>query len=122
LSSFSLHISPEAKLCEERLACSIEGVEKDRLLVRFSRLDPMDEEREASFVIDIATDTYKGEYYYLHSLDNTYLVLVITSSPTLPSMPILVNTLNDSSDIYAFIRDVRAAYEHLVRSLLLLNT
>ncbi|KAF9561426.1 hypothetical protein CPC08DRAFT_664366 [Agrocybe pediades] len=98
LSSFSSHISPEALLCERRLSYAIEGVEKDRLLVRFSRLDPTDPEKEANFVMDIATETVK----------------VITSSPTLPSMPILVNALNETGDIYAFIRDVRAAYALLL--------
>ena len=33
-------------------------------------------------------------------------------------MPILVNKLNESRDIYAFFRDVRAAYVQLVRSIL----
>jgi hypothetical protein len=39
---------------------------------------------------------------------------VITASPHLPSMAILVNTLNDTRDVFAFIRDVRAAYRPLV--------
>ena len=47
-------------MCEQRLSCVIEGVEKDRLLVRFSRIDPTDIEREASFVIDFLNQTYKG--------------------------------------------------------------
>jgi hypothetical protein len=41
--------------------------------------------------------------------------LVITSSPPLPSMSILVNNLNETRDVYTFIRDVRAAYKLLVR-------
>ncbi|KDR72538.1 hypothetical protein GALMADRAFT_252669 [Galerina marginata CBS 339.88] len=98
LSSHSSHISPELRSCEERLSCAIEGVEKDRLLVRFLRVDPTEPQREASFVIDISSQTFK----------------VITSSPHLPSMPILVNNLNDSQDIYAFIRDTRAAYQLLL--------
>ncbi|KAF8962286.1 chromosome segregation protein Spc25-domain-containing protein [Flammula alnicola] len=100
LSSHASHVSPESKSCEQRLACAIEGVEKDRLLVRFFRIDPSDLEREASFVIDIATQNFK----------------VITSSPHLPSMAILVSNLNESRDIYTFIRDVRAAYKLLLDS------
>ncbi|KAF9480912.1 hypothetical protein BDN70DRAFT_876932 [Pholiota conissans] len=98
LSSHASHISPQTQTCEERLACRIEGIEKDRLLIRFARLDPSDPEREASFVIDIATQTFK----------------VITASPHLPSMNILVSNLNESRDIYTFIRDVRAAYKVLL--------
>jgi kinetochore protein Spc25 len=40
--------------------------------------------------------------------------LVITASPHLPSMAILVNTLNETRDVFAFIRDVRTAYRPLV--------
>ncbi|KAF8899825.1 chromosome segregation protein Spc25-domain-containing protein [Gymnopilus junonius] len=94
LSSYNSHVFPELRSCEERLSCAIEGVEKDRLLVRFSRLDPTEPQKEASFVIDLASETFK----------------IITASPHLPSMPILVNNLNESRDIYAFFRDVRAAY------------
>ena len=36
--------------------------------------------------------------------------LVVTSSPPLPSLPMLVDNLNDSKDIYAFIKQVRMAF------------
>ncbi|PPQ66948.1 hypothetical protein CVT26_009979 [Gymnopilus dilepis] len=98
LSSYNSHVFPELRSCEERLSCAIEGVEKDRLLVRFSRIDPAEPEKEASFVIDIASETFK----------------IITASPHLPVMPILVNKLNEFRDIYAFFRDVRAAYVQLL--------
>ncbi|CAA7268447.1 unnamed protein product [Cyclocybe aegerita] len=97
LSAHASNIDPESRSCEQRLACTIEGVEKDRLLIRFSQLDPSDPEREASFVIDLSNDIYK----------------IITSSPHLPSMPILVNNLNESKDIYTFIREVRTGYKGL---------
>lgn len=42
------------------------------------------------------------------------LPTVITASPHLQSMAILVNNLNETRDIYTFIRDVRAAYKPLV--------
>ena len=48
--------------CERRLAWAIEGVEKDRLLIRYFKIDPSDPEREASFVIDIGGDNFKGTY------------------------------------------------------------
>ncbi|KAH9476992.1 putative kinetochore protein SPC25 [Psilocybe cubensis] len=98
LSSYSSHVFPELRACEEKLACSIEGVETDQLLIRFHRVDPSDPERVAGFVIDISTQIYK----------------IITSSPNLPSMPILVNDLNETRNIYDFIREVRAAYANLL--------
>ena len=48
-------------MCEWRLSCVIEGVEKDRLLVRFSRIDSTEIDREASFVIDLSNQMYKGK-------------------------------------------------------------
>lgn len=46
--------------CEQQLACAIEGVGKDKLLFRFTNIDPEDYAREASFVLDIAESSYKG--------------------------------------------------------------
>lgn len=61
LSSHSSCVAPELRVCEQRLSCVIEGVEMDQLLVRFSRIDPSDIDREASFVIDFLNQMYKGE-------------------------------------------------------------
>jgi kinetochore protein Spc25, fungi type len=61
LSSHSSCVPPELRVCEQRLSCVIEGVEMDQLLVRFSRIDPSDIDREASFVIDFLNQMYKGE-------------------------------------------------------------
>lgn len=54
LSSYSSCVFPELRVCEQRLSCIIEGTEKDRLLVRFSRIDVNDIDREVSFVIDLS--------------------------------------------------------------------
>lgn len=61
LGSRSSCVPPELRVCERRLSCVIEGVEKDRLLVRFSRIDPSEIDREATFVIDLLNQMYKGE-------------------------------------------------------------
>ena len=114
LSSFASHVSPQAQSCEKFLACTIEGVEKDRLLARFSHLDPSDPDREATFVLDLSTEVYKGTYIACFDHLTTYRSLVITSSPQLPSMHILVHALNESRDIYAFFKEVRAAFKLLV--------
>ena len=60
LSSHSSGVSPELRVCEQRLSCIIEGVEKDRLLIRFSRIDSCEVDREVSFVIDLLNQMYKG--------------------------------------------------------------
>ena len=39
---------------------------------------------------------------------------VMTSSPQLPTMAILVNDLNEDHDLYSFIRKVREGYEMMV--------
>jgi hypothetical protein len=41
-------------------------------------------------------------------------VTVITSSPQLPTMAILVDDLNEDHDLYTFIRKVHEAYEMMV--------
>ncbi|KAF8168394.1 chromosome segregation protein Spc25-domain-containing protein [Crassisporium funariophilum] len=99
LSSHALCVPPELEACERRLSCFIEGVEADRLLVRFSNIDQDEINREASFVIDLSNRAYK----------------VITSSPHLPSMLILVSTLNEDGDIYGFIKEVHNNYKLMLR-------
>ena len=63
LSCHSSCVPPELRVCERRLSCVIEGVEKDRLLVRFSRIDSTEIDREASFVIDLSGQLYQGKYF-----------------------------------------------------------
>jgi kinetochore protein Spc25 len=50
-------------------------------------------------------------YYFPYS-NQSYQV--ITSSPHLPILPILVNALNETGDVYAFVRQVRDQYHELV--------
>ena len=83
--------------------------------MRFSSIDPADPDREASLVIDVSTQNYKGAFSFVPDelLPDSHF-LVITSSPPLLSMSILVNNLKETGDVYTFIRDVRAAYKILV--------
>ena len=67
LNRHSSCVPPELRVCEQRLSCVIEGVEKDRLLVRFSRIDSTEIDREASFVIDLSNQMYKGKQF-LHQI------------------------------------------------------
>jgi len=75
------------------------GVEKDQLLVRFSHIDKYDLDREFTFVLDVSVRSYR----------------VLTSTPLLPTLPIYVEQLNESRDVYAFIKQVRRAFEELVQ-------
>jgi hypothetical protein len=51
---------PELNACETRLRCHIEGIEKDRLLIRFTHIDKIDIDREFSFVLDVASRSNQG--------------------------------------------------------------
>ncbi|KAF6765916.1 chromosome segregation protein Spc25-domain-containing protein [Ephemerocybe angulata] len=90
-------VNPDLKFCEENLGFSMEGIENDRLFVRFWRLDPTDPERDASLVLDVSSTSYR----------------VLTSSPLLPSLPILLTSLNETGDIYLFVKQVREKYREL---------
>ncbi|KAJ6618207.1 chromosome segregation protein Spc25-domain-containing protein [Mycena sp. CBHHK59/15] len=100
LSALATLSSSELESLERRISCVVEGVDKEQLLVRMSHIDPSDPGREFTFVLDVAdTTVYK----------------VITSSLSLPALPILVAQLNDSQELFIFIKDVRRAYVELVK-------
>ncbi|KAK7677922.1 hypothetical protein QCA50_019112 [Cerrena zonata] len=98
LDKHASQISPELAEIERRTQCAIEGIDKDKILIRFTHIDPSDLHREFSFVMDVSGKTYK----------------VPTTSPFLPNLPILLDELNESRDIYSFIKQVRQAFEELV--------
>ncbi|KAG7092192.1 hypothetical protein E1B28_008560 [Marasmius oreades] len=98
LTSYAARISPELEVCQTLLACVVEGVEKDQLLIRFTHIDDSDLEREFSFILDVAQPSiYK----------------VLTTSPPLPVLASLVDNLNASGDIYGFIIRIREAFDKL---------
>jgi kinetochore protein Spc25, fungi type len=95
----------------------VEGIEKDRLLVRFTHIAKFDLEREFSFVLDVSNRLYKGLVIDAASFCSlTHIGLVLTTTPLLPNLPILVDQLNESRDVYAFIRQVRSAFQDLAGS------
>ncbi|KDQ54998.1 hypothetical protein JAAARDRAFT_134528 [Jaapia argillacea MUCL 33604] len=97
LDSHATRLSPELGACEIPLQCIIEGIDKDRLLFRFSHIDSSDLSREFSFVIDVSSRVYR----------------VLTSTPVLPTLPILIDQLNESRDVYAFVKNIRLAFADL---------
>ncbi|KAL6301020.1 chromosome segregation protein Spc25-domain-containing protein [Sparassis latifolia] len=98
LNNHASRVAPELVDCESRLQCLVEGIDEDKLLIRFTHLDPSDLNREFSLVLDISNRSYK----------------VPTTTPFLPTLPILLDALNDSRDVYDFIRQVRQAFCDLV--------
>ncbi|KAF8060878.1 chromosome segregation protein Spc25-domain-containing protein [Lyophyllum atratum] len=95
LRNHAQHVSPEIAAVESLLGCVVEGIEPERLLLRFVHIDPAAPDRECSMVLDVSGQAYK----------------VVTSSPPLIALPLLVSTLNETRDIYAFVREVHNAYQ-----------
>ncbi|KAJ7699238.1 chromosome segregation protein Spc25-domain-containing protein [Mycena rosella] len=93
LSSLAARNSGEADALQDRLSCVVEGIDTDQLLVRMSKIDLSDPDREFKFVLDISGGSYK----------------VLTSSPSLATLPVLVEQLQESKDLVVFMIDVRSA-------------
>ncbi|KAH7926225.1 hypothetical protein BV22DRAFT_1046249 [Leucogyrophana mollusca] len=98
LSMHAAKTLPELTACQTRLRCVVEGVEKDLLLVRFSHINKIAVHQEFSFVLDVSSRTYK----------------VVTTTPVLPNLPILMSELNESRDIYRFIKLIRSAFTDML--------
>lgn len=111
LHAHASRTAPELTECEFRLRTVIEGIDKDKILVRFTHVDPSDPQRECSIVIDVSGESYKGAQP--HAPVSTLLKCgtVPTTNPFLPNLPIMLDELNETRDIYAFIRQARQAFE-----------
>ncbi|SJL13373.1 uncharacterized protein ARMOST_16815 [Armillaria ostoyae] len=100
LQAHASSVQPDYQAVERILGLTIEGIDKEQqLLVRFKHIDLNYLEKEFSFVLDVSGPGYK----------------VLTSSPPLPQLPFLVEELNLTKDIYAFIHAMRQAYVKLTR-------
>ncbi|KAN0101079.1 Chromosome segregation protein Spc25 domain containing protein [Tylopilus felleus] len=98
LNEYAAQLEPELAACESWLKCNIEGIEADQLLIRFSHIEEANVDREFSFVLDVSSPSYN----------------VITTTPPLPALPILLRELNQTGDVYRFIRHMRSAFRDLV--------
>jgi len=67
LNEHAAQLEPELAACESWLKCNIEGIEADQLLIRFSHIDEANVEREFSFVLDVSTPSYNGEFSSMYS-------------------------------------------------------
>jgi hypothetical protein len=68
-----MHVSPtsaDLRACERAWRCAIEGVGPEQLLIRFffKDGDGSRSTREASFVLDVSSPSYKGAFQQLHLL------------------------------------------------------
>ncbi|KAH9975855.1 hypothetical protein BGW80DRAFT_1294882 [Lactifluus volemus] len=93
------HVPEELRIFERALGCVIEGVGPDQLLIRYVLKDAQGSRstHEASFVLDVSSPSYK----------------VVTSTPLLPTLRTLLDQLNETLDIYTFIKHMREAYVKL---------
>ncbi|KAJ3820224.1 chromosome segregation protein Spc25-domain-containing protein [Lentinula raphanica] len=94
LNSHASRVTLELHAYEKLLACTIEGMEKEQLLISFKRVDISNPERELSFVLDVSGPNYR----------------VVKTSPPLLSLPLLVDRLNATQDIFAFIVQIRPEF------------
>lgn len=62
LNEHAAQLEPELAACESWLKCNIEGIEADQLLIRFSHIDEANVDWEFSFVLDVSTPSYNGEF------------------------------------------------------------
>lgn len=61
LENHASQTSPEAGELEQVLKLVIEGVDKDKTLIRFTHIDEADVSREFSIVLDVSTRQYRGK-------------------------------------------------------------
>ncbi|KAG6331084.1 hypothetical protein ID866_8006 [Astraeus odoratus] len=101
LNAHAAEVAAEFTAYQSWLHCHIEGIETDQLLIRFSHVDQASPDREFSFVLDVSAASYN----------------VITTTPPLPSLPILLNDLKETGNIYRFIKLMRMAFTESLHSL-----
>ncbi|EIN13269.1 hypothetical protein PUNSTDRAFT_78753 [Punctularia strigosozonata HHB-11173 SS5] len=94
LASHATSLEQELADFGQVLGCFCEGIDSDQLLFRFADVY---KDNEASFVLDVSERSYR----------------VLTSTPHLPSLPNLLDDLNESRDLFAFLKEVRLAFAEM---------
>ncbi|KAI5122527.1 hypothetical protein M0805_005254 [Coniferiporia weirii] len=97
LDTHASRVSPELRDCENRLQFVMEGVGQDKLLFRFMNIDPAESQREFSIVVDASSRLYK----------------VPLTTPPIPTIPLLVDQLNKTRDLFFFIKSVRSQFAEM---------
>lgn len=60
LNTHAALIAAELSAYQSWLHCYIDGIETDKLLIRFSHVDEANLDREFSFVLDVSEPSYNG--------------------------------------------------------------
>ncbi|KAG8908684.1 kinetochore-associated Ndc80 complex subunit spc25 [Tulasnella sp. 417] len=94
LETHARRTAREAKELQDALGWTIEGVQKDMLLFRFTHIDPVEPEKEFNIVLDVSSRTYR----------------VTSSTPLLGTLPTLLEELNETRQFYVFVRRLREAF------------
>ncbi|PCH33150.1 hypothetical protein WOLCODRAFT_159864 [Wolfiporia cocos MD-104 SS10] len=97
LNAHGTNVIPEAVDCQARLQFLIEGISKDNILLRFTSIDSRDHTRDFNLVLDVSSRSYR----------------VPTTTPFVPTLPIMIDELNVTRDIYTFIKAVRQVFKEL---------
>ncbi|KAG0212264.1 kinetochore-associated Ndc80 complex subunit spc25 [Mortierella sp. GBA30] len=90
---------PEVSSYESILAMRIVGVQEDQIGFVFTRINELDWEQEYSVTVDVSQYDYS----------------VSECSPSLPELPSLVRYLNDTRDLYGFLKRVRKGFKDLCK-------
>jgi kinetochore protein Spc25 len=115
LRSRAQEVNHKLRACEEMLHGVIEGIADDQILVRFTHIDPSDLDREFSVVIDVSSKTYKGRVRRIDHYAVAHVPTVPISTPFLPTLPILIDELNRTRDLYNFFKQVWEAFDELTK-------
>ncbi|KAF9959500.1 kinetochore-associated Ndc80 complex subunit spc25 [Mortierella alpina] len=90
---------PEVSCYESVLAMRIVGVQEDRIEFVFTRINEQDWDQEFAITIDVSQYDYSAS----------------ECAPTLPELPSLVRYLNDTRDLYGFLKRVRKGFKDLCK-------
>ncbi|KAF9288803.1 kinetochore-associated Ndc80 complex subunit spc25 [Mortierella alpina] len=90
---------PEVSCYESVLAMRIVGVQEDRIGFVFTRINEQDWDQEFSITIDVSQYDYSAS----------------ECVPSLPELPSLVRYLNDTRDLYGFLKRVRKGFKDLCK-------
>ncbi|KAF9937951.1 kinetochore-associated Ndc80 complex subunit spc25 [Mortierella antarctica] len=90
---------PEVSCYESVLAMRIVGVQEDRIGFVFTRINEQDWDQEFAITIDVSQYDYSAS----------------ECVPSLPELPSLVRYLNDTRDLYGFLKRVRKGFKDLCK-------
>lgn len=98
---------PEWETYSDKLAWDVKSIKTDTIMFLFTHINEADWKQEYSFVIDVSEQEYKCEIN---------LTPVVECCPEVAVSASLLNDLNESRDLYLFLKKMRAAFvDHVKR-------